>query len=248
MVTQALFESGLRLDQYIATISLNKENFRANFIKAIEAYSPEDILYFRTLPDKINVAVITEDDNPDALRDVPLIGRISVEGGRVGLRLFRLSQHTEAVAAIIAEIGIEKAERQHLPVIAWLNSDMQLLGAHIRRLPDLHDEMQQRHRDWIVAHPEVKDAGEPIEAMSPVTRTRILQAMFALTAEQRLHWGRRTVAAWRGILDGLGAHARGHAEDAGAQPDVPAAGGDGAIKRIDTHDDVNGAARARKLK
>lgn len=46
MVTQALFDTGLRLDQYIATIALNKENFRANFIKAIEAYSAEDIVFF----------------------------------------------------------------------------------------------------------------------------------------------------------------------------------------------------------
>jgi hypothetical protein len=222
MVTQALFESGLRLDQYIATISLNKENFRANFIKAIEAYSPDDIAFFRSLPEKINVAVITEDDNPDALRDVPLIGRISVEGGRVGLRVFRLSQHTEAANAIVAEIGIEKAERQHLPVIAWLNSDMKLLGAHIRRLPELHEEMQQRHRDWVVAHPEVSDAALPIEKMAPVTRTRVLQAMFAMTAEQRLDWNRRTVVAWRGILGNMSAHTRpAEANTSESQPADP---------------------------
>jgi hypothetical protein len=206
MVTQALFESGLRLDQYIATISLNKENFRANFIKAIEAYSPDDIAFFRSLPGKVNVAVITEDDNPDALRDVPLIGRISVEGGRIALRVFRLSQHIEAAQAIVSEIGIDTPERQHLPVIAWLNSDMKLLGAHIRRLPELHEEMQQRHRDWVVAHPDVADAALPLERMTPVTRTRVLQAMFAMTPDQRLLWGKRTVLAWRGILDNLPAH------------------------------------------
>jgi hypothetical protein len=147
--------------------------------------------------------VITEDDNPDALRDVPLIGRISVEGGRIALRMFRLSAHAQAADAIVAEIGIDKAERQHLPIVAWFTSDMKLLGAHIRRLPELHDEMQQRQRDWVTAHPDVKDASEPIDKMTPVTRTRISQAMYALTSEQRLFWGRKTVLAWRGILAGL---------------------------------------------
>jgi hypothetical protein len=176
---------------------------------------------------------------------VPLIGRISVEGGRVGLRVFRLSQHTEAANAIVAEIGIENTERQHLPVIAWLNSDMKLLGAHIRRLPELHEEMQQRHRDWVVAHPEVSDAALPVEKMTPVTRTRVMQAMFSMTAEQRLEWGRRTVAAWRGILNNLAAHMRpAEAKAPAAQPvDPPRAA---SVKRAAPHDSAPRPRRAAK--
>ncbi len=223
MVTQALFDTGLRLDQYIATIALNKENFRANFIKAIEAYSAEDIVFFRSLPEKVNVVVITDDDNPDGLRDVPLIGRISVEVGRINLRVFRLSTHQAESDAFVAEIGMDKAERSQLPVIAWFSSDMNLLGAHIRRLPQLHDDMVQRQLDWVQAHPEVKDAGLPIEKMTPVTRTRITQAVFALTPEQRLAWGKKTVLAWRTILDGLTASKKN--DEQSVTPRAPAAPG-----------------------
>ncbi len=200
MITQEQFETGLRLDQYISSIAQNKENFRANFIKAIEAYSADDILFFRSLNEKIHVAVVTDDDSYDGLRDVPLIGRISVEVGRVALRLFRPRTHAEVAAEVARAVGIEQVGFQHLPVIALFSPKMELLGAHVRRLSAMDDELRRRHSDWIQTHPEVADAAESFEAMSPITRTRVTQALFALTGEQRLEWGRRTVAVWRQII------------------------------------------------
>ena len=200
MITQEQFETGLRLDQYISSIAQNKENFRANFIKAIEAYSADDILFFRALKEKIHVAVVTDDDSYDALRDVPLIGRISVEVGRVALRLFRPRTHAEMAAAVAQAAGIEKVEFKHLPVIALFSPRMELLGVHVRRLSMMDEELRRRHSDWVQAHPEVADAAESFEAMSPITRTRVTQALFSLTGEQRLDWGRRAVVAWRQII------------------------------------------------
>ncbi len=200
MITQEQFETGLRLDQYISSIAQNKENFRANFIKAIEAYSADDILFFRALKEKIHVAVVTDDDSYDALRDVPLIGRISVEVGRVALRLFRPRTHAEMALAVARAAGIEKVDFRHLPVIALFSPGMELLGVHVRRLGAMDEELRRRHSDWVQTHPEVADAAESFEAMTPITRTRVTQALFALTGEQRLEWGRRTVAVWRQIV------------------------------------------------
>ena len=200
MITQEQFDTGLRLDQYIASISQNKENFRANFIKAIEAYSPDDILFFRSLPQKIRVAVVTDDENQDALRDVPLIGRISVEVGRVMLRAFRPSEHPDVVFALAKPLGAIEASRVTLPIIVFYSEDMRMLGAHIQRLPDLNVDMHDRQRAWVEAHPEVLDAHKPVAEMSPITRTRMAQILFSLTSEQRLHWARKTVSPWRAIL------------------------------------------------
>jgi Thioredoxin len=200
MITQEQFDTGLRLDQYIASIAQNKENFRANFIKAIEAYSPDDILFFRSLPQKIRVAVVTADDNPDALRDVPLIGRISVEVGRVMLRMFRPDEHPQLVQSLAEALDALEAGRVRLPVIAFFSEEMRLLGVHVRRIAELDLDMQQRRQAWVEAHPEVADAGKSLIEMSPITRTRMIQALFSLTSEQRLHWARRTVSAWRGLL------------------------------------------------
>lgn len=211
MTTLEQFERGLRLDQYIATIAQSKENFRANFIKATEAFSADDLAFFRSLPTKINVAVATEDANPDALRDVPIIGRLSLEVNKLVLRLFRSATHADAVQAIVQDVlsltadGTDVGVR--LPIIAFYTPEMRLIGAHVCRLPELSTEMNRRRLAWIESHPEVLDAREPMDKMTPITRTRLMQAMYALTPDQRAAWGRLTVQHWRRILSGASSSA-----------------------------------------
>lgn len=205
MTTLEQFGEGLRLDQYIASLTQNKENFRANFIKASEIFSADDLAFFRNLPTRINVAVVTEDANLDALRDVPIIGRLSTEVSKMTLRLFRPSVQADVARSIMSEaLAVERSGSSSdaaLPIIAFYTPEMQLIGAHICRVPDLSAEMNRRRLAWIASHPEIRDASEPLDKMSPLTRTRLIQAIYALTPEQRLNWGRVTVQSWRRILD-----------------------------------------------
>jgi hypothetical protein len=200
MITSEQFERGLRLDQYIATITQNKENFRANFIKATESFTPEDLAFFRNLPHKVHIAVLTDDVNLDALRDVPIISRLSVEVGKLVLRLFRPATHTDVAAALARAVTALQAEPGALPVIAFCTPEMALIGAHVRRLPEMTEEMRSRQEAWAQAHPEINDSREAIERMTPITRTRLMQALYTLTPEQRVAWGRKTVQAFRHLI------------------------------------------------
>jgi hypothetical protein len=210
MITPEQFERGLRLDQYIATLNQNKENFRANFIKAVEVFSADDLAFFRNLPRKAHIVAITDDGNLDALRDVPVLGRLSVEVGKLVLRLFRVTSNMEMAHIVADAIGLTTRNSatgdivlSRLPIVAFCTPEMQVIGCHVHRLPELADEMEQRHQAWIAAHPEIQDAREPLEKMSPITRTRLLQALFTMTPEQRILWGRRAVRAWRHMLEGM---------------------------------------------
>ncbi|GIV85805.1 MAG: hypothetical protein KatS3mg052_2812 [Candidatus Roseilinea sp.] len=204
MTTLKQFEMGLRLDQYMATMAQGKEHFRANFVKATEAFSADDLAFFRGLPIPINVAVATEDANLDALRDVPIIGRLSVQVRKLVLRLFRPTTHADVVRAIVQDASSLTTDGTdgdvQLPIIAFYTPEMQLIGVHVRRLPELSAEMNRRRAAWIESHPEVLDARAPMDKMTPITRTRLTQAMYALTSEERATWGRRTVQYWRRIL------------------------------------------------
>ncbi len=202
MITQEQFERGLRLDQYISTISQNKENFRANFIKAIEIFTPNDLTFFRSLPHKVNIAVLADDGNLDSLRDVPIISRLSVEVGKLTLRLFRFSTHADTAREIQSCLVDTKPDygSREVPAIVFMRPDMSLIGSCAGPLDDLLSEMKQRQITWASSHPEIKDATEPLTNMTPITRTRAIQAIYASTAEQRIEWGRKAVAAWQRIL------------------------------------------------
>jgi hypothetical protein len=207
MISADEFEQGLRLDQYMAQLDRNKENFRANFIKAIELIPPDDLAFFRKLP-KTNVLVITDDENQDALRDVPIISRLSVEVGSLKLKLFR-HQHNQNSA--LSQALIDKlshlapnavaAGELRPPIVAFFTPEMRFVGLLSTRLSELTTEMERRRHEWANAHPEVRDAQEPPEKMSPITRTRLLQTLYAMTPDQRVYWGRKTVAAWRKLLE-----------------------------------------------
>ena len=220
MTTKEQFESGLRLDQYMAGIAQNKENFRANFIKAVESFSPEDIAFFRALPEKINIAVVTEDDSQDALRDVPVISRMSVEVGKILLRLFRVSEMPELVRLLAVDAGLigpGAAERRHLPLIVFYHTDMRVIGVHTRRVLAIDTELHKRQGDWVAAHPEIADGARAIEDMTPISRTRLNQALYSMTGEQRQHWARVTLEAWRGLIAAeFAPAAEGHVAVSGA--------------------------------
>lgn len=196
MINSEQFEQGMRLDQYMAGLERNKENFRANFLKATEFFTVEDMAFFRKLTQKVNVLVVTDDENPDALRDVPIISRLSTEIGGFKLKIFRRT-HTH-VANAVAQLNDGQVP---LPSILFFDSSMALLGQFVQRLPDLTEEMARRKEAWIEAHPEIRDAHEPVDKMTPITRTRFNQVIYALAPDQRLFWGRKTVKAWREILE-----------------------------------------------
>jgi hypothetical protein len=201
MLTLDQFESGFRLDQYIAHLQHNKENFRANFIKASECISPDDLAFFRSLPQRVHVAVLTADASPDALRDVPIISRLSAEVNRVSLRLFDEHIHADVVEALRRVTQGECAAGQpDVPRIAFFDENMAYVGAQCGPLPEVAVEMQQRRQAWVHAHPEVVDATAPVEHMSPITRTRLTQVIYAMTPELRVAWGGMLIARCRQIL------------------------------------------------
>jgi hypothetical protein len=201
MLTQDQFESGFRLDQYIARLANNKENFRANFVKAIECITPNDLTFFRSLPQRIHVAVLTHDASLDALRDVPILSRLCAEVSRLSLRLFDAQTQPEAAQALraVAAPACADAEIQ-IPLVAFFGEDMTCIGAQCGPLAALAEEMRRRREAWAQAHPDVKDASAPVETMSAITRTRLTQVIYAMTPEQRVAWGRRLIGHWQHIL------------------------------------------------
>lgn len=203
MLTPQQFQRGLRLDQYLASMAAQRETFRAHFIAAAQVLVPEVLRFFRHLPQPLWVVALTEDGNPDAVRDVPLAARLCAECSTLTMRLFRPQTHADVVRHVLADVGAtpedESGERP-LPVIGFYTQGGRLIFAHVQRLPELSQVLAQRREAWIAAHPEVSDARLPWSQMSTLTRIRILQAQYALTPEERLHWWRKTLLAWQSAL------------------------------------------------
>jgi hypothetical protein len=195
-LSQASFERGLRIDRYISSIAENRDNFRANFVKAIDYFTLDDLLFFRGLPAPIRVAALTDDSSADTVRDIPILARLSVEVRTLDLRLFRRGSDPE-VSAILSPPDAPNAA----PVTVFYNADLRFRAALVGRLPEMTLMMQARRAEWIAAHPEIPDISGPPEQMSAVTRTRLTQAAASLSAREQFQWGRAYAVEIRTIAE-----------------------------------------------
>ena len=85
-VTRERFEQGLTYDGYKAQMTRNQDRFEANE-KNLEI-KPDDLAAFKKLPRPLNVLVIAEDWCGDVIANVPIIGRLAKDSGKLNLRVF----------------------------------------------------------------------------------------------------------------------------------------------------------------
>ena len=128
----ASFERGLRIDRYIGSIVESRDNFRANFVRAIDYLTLDDLLFFRALDAPIRLAALTDDSVEDTIRDIPILARLSVEVRTVDLRLFRRGTDA-AIDAILSPPDAPKSA----PVTVFYTADMRPRAALVQRLPEM---------------------------------------------------------------------------------------------------------------
>ncbi|HQV69886.1 MAG TPA: hypothetical protein PLJ62_14415 [Thermoflexales bacterium] len=181
----AQFQLGLRLDQYMASLKSNKETFRANFMSATACLTPEILGAYRRLPVKVRVMGLVNDDDPDTMRDMPVISRLSVEVGTILLRFFRAKEHF-SLAGILSG---------PTPAIAFLDDRFNFIGTHIQRTPALAQWMEARQAAWLAEHPEASDLNVPIN------RVKLQIATNALTPQERIYWGEQALQTWLKMME-----------------------------------------------
>ncbi|HLY29631.1 MAG TPA: thioredoxin family protein, partial [Ktedonobacterales bacterium] len=100
-VTAERFAQGMTYDEYTAQMKQNREQFEAN--EQETTIRPEDVAFFKALPEPLNVLVITEDWCGDALANVPVLGRLARETGTLNLRIFLRDQNLDLADQYLKE-------------------------------------------------------------------------------------------------------------------------------------------------
>lgn len=197
VLSAAMFETGLRIDRYVASIVANREAFRANLVRSGQAFTRDDLDGFRTRPRTLRVAALADETRHATVRDLPLLGRLSMETRKVELRIFRTTTDPD-VAAALAPASNPTPDL----VLAFYDEDMTRLGVIVDGLPELLRLQRERGQRWVEAHPEVVDSALPVTQMTPLTRRRFEQACHTLSADESLSWSRALVSAVRDISAG----------------------------------------------
>src|SRR6476646_9490635 len=92
-VTRERFEQGMIYDEFKAQMTRNQERFVTNERDLI--LDSADVEAFKRLPRPLHVLVLAEDWCGDVIDNLPILGRLAAESGKLNLRVFLREQNPD---------------------------------------------------------------------------------------------------------------------------------------------------------
>ncbi len=175
-VTRERFNQGMTYEEYKAQMTRNRERFEENE----RNFQPTaaDLEPFRQLPKPLNVLVLAEDWCGDVIANLPILGRLAAESGKLNLRIFLRDQNLD-----LMDQYLNRGKFRSIPTMVFFDDDFNEVGRFIER-PDSVTELRAKKRQEIFAqHPEFGSPDAPIDQLPEEVRVRLQEAMAAMRAE-----------------------------------------------------------------
>jgi hypothetical protein len=192
--TRERFEQGMTYEAYKAQMTRNRERFVAN--EKHFQLSPEDAAAFASLPNLLPVLVLAEDWCGDVVANLPVLGKVAAQTGKLDLRLFLRDQNLDLMDAYLKE-----GKYRSIPVFVFFDQDFHEMGRMIERPAAATARRDQFRAEFAAKHPEFGPADAPLERLTEDARAALMQGMM----EQRQAWTEADeqdlVRAIRGIVE-----------------------------------------------
>jgi thioredoxin family protein len=163
---RARFDQGLTYDAYKAQMTRNRERLEENEKRA--DLDREDLAAFRALPRPVKVVVLAEDWCGDVIANLPVLGRLAKESGKLDVRIFLRDQNDD-----IMQRYLNKGQFKSIPVFVFLDEDFRELGHWIERPASVTEIRAKRRKDIFAAHPEFGSPDAPVDALPEEVRVRL---------------------------------------------------------------------------
>ena len=125
-ITRERFEQGMTYEAFKAQMTRNQERFVVN--EEHFQLSPEDAAAFASLPDLLPVLVLAEDWCGDVVANLPVLGKVAAQTGKLDLRLFLRDQNLDLMDAYLKE-----GKYRSIPVFVFFDQDFHEMGRMIER-------------------------------------------------------------------------------------------------------------------
>ena len=175
-IDRARFDKGLTYDAYKAQMTRNRERLEENEQRV--ALSKEDLAAFSALPRPVKVLVLAEDWCGDVIANLPVLGRLAKDSGRLDVRIFLRDQNDD-----IMQGYLNKGQFKSIPVFVFLDEDFRELGHWIERPASVTEVRAKRRKEIFAAHPEFGSPDAPVDQLAEDVRVR-LQAELVRVAHE----------------------------------------------------------------
>ena len=166
LMTAERFATGLTYDDYKKAMSRNLDRVEAN--EARVTLDPETVRFFKGLPQPLKVVVLAEDWCGDVIANLPVIGRLAKEVGKLDLRIFYRDQNIDLITH-----WLNQGKYQSIPVVAFFDKDFRELGHWIERPASVTELRAKKRREIFAAHPEFGSPDAPPDQLPEDVRTAL---------------------------------------------------------------------------
>jgi hypothetical protein len=179
-LTRERFEQGLTYEAYKAQMTRNRDRWEEN--ERTVALLDEDVQFFSTLPQTLNVLVLTEDWCEAAISNLPVLVRLAVVSSQLNLRFFLRDQNLDLMDQFLKD-DVHRA----IPTIVFFDDAFCQLGIWVERPAIIAERQGQRLHELYAADPALigMTPGTPIAQLPEAARMCLIQSFKAFRAETR---------------------------------------------------------------
>lgn len=196
-ITAERFHEGLTYDEWKAQMTRNQERFQTN--ESQFELKPDDLAFFKNLPQPVHVLVLAEDWCGDVIDNLPILGQLARESEKLNVRVFLRDQNLD-----IMDQYLNKGEFRSIPVFAFFDDQFQELGRFIERPESVSERRSQLRKEYYAQHPELGSPETPISQMPEETRNQLMQAMSEWRNQNKVADNQEVVNSLRSILESAG--------------------------------------------
>ncbi len=168
-VTAERFEQGLTYDQYKAQMTRNRERLEANE-RGVQL-SPEELAPFNGLRRPLRVVALAEDWCGDVIANLPVLGRLAQDTGKLDVRVFLRDQNLD-----IMDQYLKEGKFRSIPTIVFFDERFNEIGRFTERPESVTAELDKRRRELYAKNPDFGEQGQPIDQLPEDVRVRLQQA------------------------------------------------------------------------
>jgi hypothetical protein len=165
-IDRARFDQGLTYDAFKAQMTRNRDRLEENERRV--DLSKEDLAAFRALPRPVKVLVLAEDWCGDVIANLPVLGRLAKDSGKLDVRIFLRDQNDD-----IMQRYLNQGQFKSIPVFVFLDEDFRELGHWIERPASVTEVRAKRRKEIFAKHPEFGSPDAPVDLLSEGVRVRL---------------------------------------------------------------------------
>ncbi|PWT73031.1 MAG: thioredoxin family protein [Chloroflexi bacterium] len=168
-MTPEQFAEGMTYEDFKNQMTRNQERFAAN--ERQFQIDPADFAAFADLPEPLPVMVLAEDWCGDVIDNLPVLGRIAEQSGKLKVRIFLRDQNLE-----LMDQYLNQGQFRSIPVFAIFDGSWAEKGRFIERPQAVTDRRRRLREELFAKHPEFGSPDTPISQLPEDIRNQIVEA------------------------------------------------------------------------